>query len=186
LYKLIDTARLCGWVLLTFCVTTAIIALAGPEEYRVAQIGLIVAMVIGHGIPGLVFLALARWMSRGRPVAFVIMTGFTIFTLLKTAVGMVMLLSGAQTISAFALALPFCAPVQTLFLAYVGARCLIAWPEIVHLWKSVARSRAYAQSNASTGRPAATPAAPVAHLPAPPPPARGIRPRARPVTDDEA
>ncbi|MEA2735542.1 MAG: hypothetical protein QOE14_1993, partial [Humisphaera sp.] len=106
MYKLIDTARLCGWVLLTFCVTTAIIALAGPEEYRVAQIGLIVAMVIGHGIPGLVFLALAQWMSRGRPVAFVIMTGFTIFTLLKTAVGMVMLLSGAQTISAFALALP--------------------------------------------------------------------------------
>ena len=42
---------------------------------------------------------------------------------------------------AFALALPLCAPLQFIFLSYVAARCVIAWPEITHLRKHERRTR---------------------------------------------
>jgi hypothetical protein len=144
-------------------------------------------------VPGLVFLALTWWMGRGRPWAFVVMTAFTVFCLIKTFAGMAMLCAGAETMMAYAMGLPLCAPLQIIFLAYVGARCLIAWPEVRHLMKHEARQRAYAQ-NAVTAGPVppqppgavnapASPVAPV--IPPPPPRARSLRARTRPLTNDE-
>jgi hypothetical protein len=201
--KLIETAKLSGVVFLVFCAMMVAISIGGPEDYRVAQASLIVAMLVGHGVPGVVFLALAAWMSRGGmkpggPWAFVVMTAFSVLCLIKTFLGMAMLCAGAQTMTAFAFALPLCAPLQVLFLAYVGGRCLIAWPEVTHLWKAAARERAYAQnyvtqpgqavSPGADGAPptpvSAAPVSPV--IPPPPPRARSVRARSRPLENDEA
>jgi hypothetical protein len=193
--KLIDTARLCGWALLAFCVLMVGIAVAGPVEYQVEQTRFVVAMLVGHALPGVAFLALAWWMSRGRPMAFMVTTAFTVFCLAKTFVGMAMLCAGAETMAAIAMALPLCAPIQVLVLAYVGGRCLIAWPEVRHLWKAAARRRAYAENAATVGQlpggSAASTAIPTnvtARPPIPPPPprARSVRARTRPLDNDQS
>ena len=130
-------------------------ATLGPTERE----GLFAA-IIGQGVPGILFLILAWWMSRGHFLAFIATIVATVAFIIKCLVSLVMPTAALK----LAFSAPCCGP---LFCGYVGARAIIAWPEIMHLRRVNAHERQ---------APAAIAAGP--GMAVPPPPTR-LPPRPR-------
>jgi hypothetical protein len=169
--KFIHSTRLCGAVLLiAFALTFMMFWPDGEayssgwtisaEERRLATL----YVLLGQGVPGVMCFVLAWWMNKGSSWSFLAAIAFTILIGIKCGIGQLM----PDSMLRMALISPCCAP---LFLGYVGARALIAWPEIMHLRRVEAHERQMAKGFSQAPTPIlATP---------PPPPARGTRP-ARP------
>jgi hypothetical protein len=165
--RLVDTARLSFFVLAFFTLCGILVAIFGPPEYRTEQVALMIAMLIGHGLPAIGFLILWQVMRRGRSIYFFSVVVLTMLCLAKQTIGTAMLCMGDHSLVNYGLALPLCAPIQFLFLSYIAARCVIAWPEILDLRR--AEKRVYA-----------APAAPLPGMTPPPPTTSIPRPRRSP------
>ena len=136
-----------------------VLALWGWEAatYRDEQFMAVVAIVLGQGLPGILFFVLAWWMSKGKFIAYMISIVASVLLIVKFAVGFVM----PPCLMKLALSAPCCAP---LFMAYVATRAALAWPDIMLLRKVESHDRQYAKQEAMmTSGPLAPP--PLMHLP---------------------
>ena len=172
--KLADAAKFAGWTFIGVAIVEAAVVLLAPNnpEIEVVRFQFLLAVLLGHAVPGIVFLVLCWYMRRNSPWAFLLMAAWSLLSTLKLGIGVIIGLStqfsGESHYLVYALAIPLFAPVQLLLMGYVGLRAINGWEDLKRL-KRLRRESAYHQNQPSAG------ISPPPIDIVPPPPATGIR-----------